>query len=55
VLDPARHDEELAGPEHDLAVAELNVSRPLRTRKKSSVSGCVCQTNSPFVFATISL
>ena len=24
------------------------VSRPARTRKKSSVSGCECQTNSPF-------
>src|SRR5262245_31221630 len=26
---------------------------PLRTRKKSSVSACECQTNSPFTFTTI--
>ena len=30
----------------------LIVSRPLRTRKKSSVSGCECQTNSPLIFPT---
>src|SRR5687767_444746 len=29
------------------------VSRPLRTRKKSSVSGCECQTNSPFTLTTM--
>src|SRR5262245_18512937 len=28
-------------------------SFPLRTRKKSSVSSCLCQTNSPFTFTTI--
>ncbi len=29
------------------------VSRPLRTKKKSSVSGCECQTNSPCTFTTM--
>src|SRR5262245_21085443 len=28
-------------------------SFPLGTRKKSSVSSCLCQTNSPFTFTTI--
>src|SRR3981081_4751078 len=28
-------------------------STPRRTRKKSSVSSCLCQTNSPFTFTTM--
>src|SRR5512138_4023341 len=28
-------------------------SRPFRTRKKSSVSSCLCQTNAPFTFTTM--
>src|SRR5450631_4450856 len=28
-------------------------STPCRTRKKSSVSSCLCQTNSPFNFTTM--
>src|SRR6266576_2190141 len=28
-------------------------STPFRTRKKSSVSSCLCQTNSPFTFTTM--
>src|SRR6185503_21168686 len=28
-------------------------SMPFRTRKKSSVSSCLCQTNSPFTFTTM--
>ena len=53
VLDAGGHDEELARPELDVAVAELDRQRaPRATRKKSSVSGCECQTNSPRVFAT---
>ena len=53
VLDAGGHDEELARPSRTVRSRSSMSSSPLRTRKKSSVSGCACQTNAPSSFTTI--
>jgi hypothetical protein len=46
VLDAARDHEQLAFGELHVTRSWI-VSRPLSTRKKSSVSSCLCHTNAP--------
>jgi len=55
VLKAARDDEQLSRLELDVAIGKLDRQSPARTRKKSSVSGCECQTNSPFALTSSSL
>ncbi len=53
MLDLLRHDEDFARPKVTSRSRKRMVSLPLSTRKKSSVSACECQTNSPLTFTTI--
>lgn len=47
VLDSVRERRSYAFGELDVAFAELDRQLARETRKKSSVSSCECQTNSP--------
>ena len=47
VLGITRHDEKLRGLSATLPSTIWIFSSPSRTRKDSSVSGCLCQVNSP--------
>ena len=55
MLDTAGDHEQLARIQLHVPVAQMDRQWPLNTRKKSSVSSCVCQTNGPFNFTTWSL
>ena len=53
MLDALGHDVHLPRPERDGSIAKLNIQHTLKDEKKSSVSSCLCQTNSPSTFTTM--
>ena len=52
VFDALRNDEQLSMPQLNIAVTHLDGEPTFRTKKKSSVSSCLCQTNSPETLTT---
>jgi hypothetical protein len=53
MLDALWHDVHFAGTDRDCSGTQLDVENSLQDEKKSSVSSCLCQTNSSFTFTTI--
>ena len=50
MLNAFRYNVHLPGPKGDRSIPKLNVEHAFQDEKKSSVSSCLCQTNSPFTF-----
>src|SRR6267142_1901503 len=53
MLNAFRYNVHLPRPKGDRSISKLDVEHAFEDEKKSSVSSCLCQTNSPFTFTTM--